>query len=162
MASYRVGSGWDVHRLMPKGKPLVLGGVQIDYVMGVEAHSDGDVVAHSLSDALLSAIGKDDIGSYFPDDDPQWENLEGKEMIKRVSAIVKNEGFSIENVVITIFAQYPKLKPYRRHIKESVVGWLDIEIGQVAVHFNTVERIGVIGGGVAIACHSMVLVERKF
>ncbi len=162
MASYRVGSGWDVHRLVPKGKPLVLGGVEIEYALGLDAHSDGDVVAHSLSDALLGAIGEDDIGGYFPDDDPQWENLEGKEMVRHVLGVVTDRGFSVVNVVVTIFAQYPKLKPYRKRIREGVAGWLGLDPYHVAIHFNTVEGIGVVGAGAAIVCHSVVLVERKF
>ena len=156
-----MGSGWDVHRLVPAGKPFVLAGVRIDYPLGLKAHSDGDVVAHSLADALLSAIGENDIGEHFPDNDPNWENATGEEIVGKVVELVRARGFTVVNVVITIFAQYPKLKPYRISIKNSVCKWLNLETNSVAVHFNTVEGLGVIGAGAAVACHTVVLIKRK-
>jgi 2-C-methyl-D-erythritol 2,4-cyclodiphosphate synthase len=154
----RVGFGYDVHALV-KGRPLILGGVKIPYLFGLQGHSDADVLIHAISDALLGAISEGDIGKHFPDTDPQYKNIQSTILLKRVMTKMKEKGFHIINIDTTILAQKPKLSDHIPRMVKEIAATLEIETERVNVKATTSEGLGFAGRGEGIAAHAVALVE---
>ena len=151
---YRVGLGIDAHRLV-EGRPLVLGGVKIDYDMGLLGHSDADVVLHAVSDAILSASNNRDIGYHFPDTDDTYAGADSAVLLKNVVKMSEDMGYAIENISLVIVCQRPKLRDYIPLIASSISSIVGIDVRRVSVSATTTERMGYAGEGVGIACESV-------
>jgi 2-C-methyl-D-erythritol 2,4-cyclodiphosphate synthase len=160
LVQYRIGSGHDSHRL-EVGRPLVLGGVRIDHPRGPVSHSDGDVVLHAITDALLGAIGAGDIGDGFPDTDPQWKDADSVLFVHAALARVNQAGFRVVNIDVTIFAQEPKLGPVKAAMRSRIAKLLGVPEDRVNVKAKTGEKVGHIGRSEAIASHAVVLIGSK-
>ncbi len=130
----RTGQGWDVHRLTA-GRPLILGGVEIPSDLGLDGHSDADVLSHAITDALLGAIAREDIGFHFPNTDPRWKGAASDAFLKHAASLVREQGWRICNVDSTVILERPKLKEFRTRIREALAASLGIEIGCVSVKF---------------------------
>jgi 2-C-methyl-D-erythritol 2,4-cyclodiphosphate synthase len=154
----RVGLGYDVHALVP-GRPLTLGGIRIPYLLGLQGHSDADVLLHAICDALLGAIADRDIGKHFPDTDPQYKNIQSALLLKKVAVKVRKKGFHIVNVDSTIVAQKPKLSDFIPRMVSEIAGILDMDAGKVNVKATTTEGLGFTGRGEGIAAYAIALVE---
>lgn len=154
-AQVRVGIGYDIHRLV-SDRPLVLGGVHIEHDRGLLGHSDGDVVLHSLADALLGAAGMGDIGALFPDTDPAYKDVDSRELLKDVFGRLRNAGFRPGNVDIIIHAERPNLSRYKKAITESVAGLLEMGVAGVNVKAKTNEGLGPVGAREGMACTAVV------
>lgn len=155
----RVGIGFDFHRLT-HGRKLILGGVGIPFEKGLLGHSDGDVLLHAISDAILGALSEDDIGVHFPDTDKDTEGIDSALILERVSQIVRQRGYRIVNIDCVIVAQLPKIAPYRAAMKERIASILSIDPQAVGVKGKTTEGLGPEGSGEAVAAHAVVLLER--
>ena len=156
----RIGNGYDLHRLVP-GRPLILGGVRIPFEKGLEAHSDGDVICHAVTDAVLGAAGAGDIGRHFPDTDSAWKNADSIELLRRASAIVGDAGYAIVNVDVVVIAQRPKLAPHVEAIRSNVAGALGCDAAQISVKGKTNEGVDSMGAGESIAVHAVALLSRR-
>jgi 2-C-methyl-D-erythritol 2,4-cyclodiphosphate synthase len=156
----RVGQGFDTHRLI-EGKPLVLGGLQIRYSRGLLGYSDGDVVIHSLCDALFGAAGLEDIGEHFPDTDPQYKNADSRGLLRKTWKIVKGKGYRISNIDIIIFAEKPRLGRFKKKIAESLADLLRVEKNRVGVKAKTGEGVGPVGTQEVISASAIVLLEEE-
>jgi 2-C-methyl-D-erythritol 4-phosphate cytidylyltransferase/2-C-methyl-D-erythritol 2,4-cyclodiphosphate synthase len=156
----RVGSGYDLHRLV-EGRPLVLGGVTIPSERGLAGHSDADALAHAVTDAILGAASLGDIGQHFPDTDPRWEGASSLDLLARAAAMAGERGFSVVNVDATVVAERPKLGPHRAAITESLGRALHLEPGAVSVKAKTNEGVDAAGRGEAIAVHAVVLLQKR-
>ncbi len=154
---YRIGHGYDVHRF-GEGEFITLASVKIPYHHGFIAHSDGDVLIHSLCDALLGSIAAGDIGQHFPDTDKQYENIDSSILLEQVCRILKHEQYSIVNVDISIIAQAPKMSPHIQTMRQCLADLLDISISQINIKATTTENLGFIGREEGIAVHSVVMV----
>ena len=154
----RVGFGYDVHPFA-SGRPLVLGGVEIPYLLGLLGHSDADVLLHAISDALLGAIAAGDIGRHFPDTDPQYRGIKSTILLKRVAALVQGKGFRIVNVDSTILAQKPRLAEVLPRMVEEIAKVLEIDPDRVNVKATTSEGLGFAGRGEGIAAYAVVLID---
>jgi 2-C-methyl-D-erythritol 2,4-cyclodiphosphate synthase len=154
----RVGFGYDVHALV-KGRPLILGGVKIPYLLGLQGHSDADVLIHAISDALLGAISEGDIGRHFPDTDPQHKNIQSTILLKRVMTMMREKRFHILNIDTTILAQKPKLSDHIPRMVKEIADTLEIETERVNVKATTSEGLGFAGRGEGIAVHAVALLE---
>jgi 2-C-methyl-D-erythritol 2,4-cyclodiphosphate synthase len=159
-ADYRVGIGTDIHR-MAEGRRLMLGGVYIPYPAGLLGHSDGDVVLHAIVDALLGAAGMGDIGTLFPDTDPQWKDADSKLFLYSVKEQLDKKQWEVVNVDVTIHAEAPKLGPLKGQIRRCIAGLLDIDFASVNVKGKTNEGLGEIGTGEAMAATAVALVRKK-
>ncbi len=153
--SYRIGIGYDIHRLV-EGRKLFIGGIEIPYIKGLLGHSDGDVLIHAVCDALLGAAGQGDIGMHFPDTDPKYLNVCSVELLKAVLELVKNNGFSVNNVDSVIIAQQPVLAPFKKQIQINIAGILKIDAGRVNIKAKTNEGLGELGREEAIASYAAV------
>jgi 2-C-methyl-D-erythritol 2,4-cyclodiphosphate synthase len=153
----RVGLGYDVHALV-SGRPLVLGGVRIPYLYGLQGHSDADVLLHAIGDALLGAIAHGDIGRHFPDTDLQYRGIRSTELLKRVATMVREKGFHVVNVDSTIVAQKPKLSEVIPKMVQQIAEVLEIEPSRVNVKATTTEGLGFAGRGEGIAAYAIALV----
>jgi 2-C-methyl-D-erythritol 2,4-cyclodiphosphate synthase len=149
-AAVRIGQGWDIHRLV-EGRPLRLGGVEVPYERGLLGHSDGDVILHALTDALLGALAAGDIGQHFPDTDPKLRGIDSAVMLGEVVALVAQRGYRIGNVDVTVLAEHPKLAPHMAAIQQRVAVLLGVTREQVGIKAKTMEGLGAIGTGDAIA-----------
>ena len=154
----RIGHGYDVHRLV-ECRDLVLGGVTIPYEKGLLGHSDADVLLHAVSDALLGAAALGDIGKHFPDTDPAYKGANSLKLLQIVAEKVRNAGFSVSNVDVTMIAQAPKLRPYIDRMRQNIADALDIDIDRVNVKATTEEHLGFTGTGEGMACHAVCLLE---
>jgi 2-C-methyl-D-erythritol 2,4-cyclodiphosphate synthase len=154
----RVGFGYDVHPLV-EGRPLILGGINIPYLYGLQGHSDADTLLHAISDALLGAVAEGDIGRHFPDTDPQYKNIRSTILLKKVMTRVREKGFHILNIDATILAQKPKLSNYIPRMVKEIADVLEIEMGRVNVKATTSEGLGFAGRGEGISAHAVALVE---
>jgi 2-C-methyl-D-erythritol 2,4-cyclodiphosphate synthase len=154
----RVGFGYDVHPLV-EGRPLILGGIKIPYLFGLQGHSDADVLLHAISDALLGAIAEGDIGRHFPDTDPQYKNIRSTVLLNKVVTKVREKGVHILNVDATILAQKPKLSDHIPRMVKEIADVLEIETGRINVKATTSEGLGFVGKGEGIAAYAVVLVE---
>lgn len=152
----RVGHGFDLHRL-EHGLKLVVGGVHIPHTKGCVAHSDGDVVYHAVTDAILGALGLEDIGQLFPDNAPQWKNADSSIFLSQAYQLMSDHGYGLGNVDITVVLQEPKLSPHKHAIKSNLAKLLKCDVSQVNVKAKTHEQVDALGQGLAIACHVVVL-----
>ena len=155
MSEYRTGLGWDVHRIAP-GRPLILGGVTIPCEFGLEGHSDADVLAHAITDALLGAAALGDIGMHFPDSDPRWKGADSLRFLRHARDLVGQAGYRIVNVDSTVILERPKLKDYRLAIRERLASTLELEVERVSVKFKTAEGVGPVGEGRAAEAQAIV------
>ena len=154
----RVGHGYDVHRLV-EGRKLILGGVAIPFDRGLAGHSDADVLLHAVCDALLGSLALGDIGIHFPDSDPQFKDISSLELLEKVAGMVKEKGFSIGNIDVTLVAEQPKISPYIAQMQEAIVRTAALEKDRVSIKATTTEGLGFVGKGEGIAAHAVVLVE---
>ena len=153
----RIGQGYDAHKFKDSGK-LVLGGVEVPYEKGMEAHSDGDVVIHALCDALLGAMALGDIGKHFPDTDDSYKGIDSRILLKNVMDKVRDGGMKLGNADITIIAQAPKLAPYIQQIREVLASDMSTAISNVSVKATTTEKMGFTGRAEGIAVQATVLI----
>ncbi len=154
----RIGHGYDLHRLVPD-RPLILGGVTIPYEKGLLGHSDADVAVHAIMDALLGAAALGDIGKLFPDKDPQYAGADSVELLRRVGALLAVDGYKPVNIDCTILAQAPKLAPHTLAMRTRIAEALGIDVDAVSVKATTEEGMGATGEGLAIAAHSVCLID---
>lgn len=154
----KVGLGYDVHPLVPN-RPLVLGGIRIPYLLGLQGHSDADVLLHAICDALLGAIGEGDIGKHFPDTDFQYRDIRSTVLLERVALKIRDKGFHLLNIDTTIVAQKPKLSDFIPRMTNQIAEVLKIDPGKVNVKATTTEGLGFAGRGEGIAAYAVVLVE---
>ncbi len=157
--SFRVGLGYDVHRLA-EGETLWLGGILIPHYKGEVAHSDGDVLIHAICDALLGSVKLRDIGTHFPDNSLEFKNIDSKILLEKSYDLVKDKSYVIENIDATVSAQNPKLKPYIPEMEETMANVLGISADQVSVKATTTEKLGFEGREEGISAHAVVLVKR--
>ena len=159
MTNIRVGMGYDIHQL-EDNLPFLLGGVQIDYPKGILAHSDGDIVFHSIADALLGAAGLGDIGLFFPDNDMKYKNIDSSLILSEVILKLRNLSYAIGNIDITIVLEQPKLSLIIPEIKTSISNQLKIDEDCVNIKATTSEGMGFFGIGKGIACYAIVLIQK--
>jgi 2-C-methyl-D-erythritol 4-phosphate cytidylyltransferase/2-C-methyl-D-erythritol 2,4-cyclodiphosphate synthase len=153
----RVGTGYDLHRLV-EGRPLILGGVTLPHTHGLAGHSDADVLAHAVTDAVLGAVALGDIGRHFPDTDPQWSGADSMVMLAHAVDLARRAGYRVENVDAVVIAERPKLLPHLPAIRASLARRLDVDLDRVSVKGKTNEGVGELGRGEAIAVHAVALV----
>jgi len=152
----RVGTGYDVHRLVP-GRPLMLGGVRVEYTLGLEGHSDADVLLHAIMDALLGAAGLGDIGCQFPPEDERYRDAPSLDLLDAVRRLLEQRGWRVLNVDATLVAERPKISPYLPAMKRAVAKVLDITEGQVGIKATTNEGMGFVGRGEGMAAVAVAL-----
>ncbi|MGN0614265.1 MAG: 2-C-methyl-D-erythritol 2,4-cyclodiphosphate synthase [Porcipelethomonas sp.] len=158
--SFRIGHGYDVHRLTENRK-LILGGVCIPYEKGLLGHSDADVLVHAVMDSLLGALALGDIGKHFPDTDPRYSGADSIELLKHVCSLIEEEGYFIGNIDATILAQRPKLAPFIENMRKNIADAAGCSISQVSVKATTEEKLGFTGEGLGISAHCVALLEKK-
>jgi 2-C-methyl-D-erythritol 2,4-cyclodiphosphate synthase len=154
---FRTGIGIDAHRLVP-GRPLVLGGVRIDYPRGLEGHSDGDALLHALTDALLGSVAAPDIGALFPPGDPKWKDADSALFLERAVRIVAERGYAVSSVDVVVVAEAPKLAPYLPSIRERLSKLLGIDPGAIGLKATTTDGLGFTGRGEGISVHAVATV----
>jgi 2-C-methyl-D-erythritol 2,4-cyclodiphosphate synthase len=154
----QIGIGYDVHRLV-KGRKLILGGAIIPFEKGLLGHSDADVLVHAVCDALLGSVGLGDIGRHFPDTDPQYKDISSLTLLAQTNAMVRQKGFTIRNIDTIIFAEAPKITPYRQTMQKNLAHAVELTPGCINIKATTTEGLGVIGKGEGIGAMSVVLVE---
>jgi 2-C-methyl-D-erythritol 2,4-cyclodiphosphate synthase len=155
LSEIRTGLGWDVHRIAA-GRPMILGGVTVACEFGLDGHSDADVLAHAVTDAILGAAALGDIGMHFPDSDPQWKGCDSLVFLRHAHELAKQSGYRIVNLDSTIILERPKLKDYRQAIRERLAAALDLEIDRVSVKFKTAEKVGPVGEGRSAEAQAIV------
>ncbi len=156
----RIGHGYDVHRLV-ECRDLILGGVRIPYERGLLGHSDADVLLHAVSDALLGAAALGDIGKHFPDTDPAYKGADSLKLLQIVAQKVKDAGYTVSNVDVTMIAQAPKLRPYIDQMRQNIADALGVDISRVNVKATTEEHLGFTGTGEGMACHAVCLIDEQ-
>ena len=156
----RIGIGYDIHQLK-RGRRLVLGGVTIPFEKGLLGHSDADVLLHAVCDALLGAAGLGDIGLYFPDTDNEFKDMESIKLLDKTNKMIREKGFTIINIDSTIFAEAPKLSPYRKEMEINIAQTLEIDPCRINIKATTTEGLGMIGKGEGIGAMSVVLLRRN-
>ena len=157
--TFRVGTGYDVHRLAPN-RQLIIGGVNIPHTNGLQGHSDADVLTHAIMDALLGAAGKGDIGQHFPDSDMAYKDASSLRMLAAVGKLLTQEGWQVENIDATIIAQAPKLAPHRENMIKNITQTLSIQPSAVNVKATTEEGLGFTGAGQGIAAQAICLIKK--
>lgn len=157
--NYRIGHGYDVHRLV-EGRKLILGGVLIPYKTGLLGHSDADVLLHAVCDALLGAASMRDIGYHFPDKDPAYEGISSLILLKKTSELIASKGYNVSNIDVTVIAQAPKLSPYIEQMAANIAECLQIDKDQVNVKATTEEHMGFTGTGEGIAAHAVCILQK--
>lgn len=156
----RIGHGYDVHRLVP-GRNLILGGVKIPYELGLDGHSDADVLIHAVMDALLGAAGLGDIGRHFPDTDPAYKGISSMKLLRIVGQKIGEAGYRVGNVDVTMIAQRPKLKDFIPQMEGNIAAELGTCASCVNIKATTEEHLGFTGEGLGMACHAVCLLESK-
>ena len=157
---YRIGNGYDVHRLI-KGRKLILGGVDIPHDLGLDGHSDADVLCHALCDSLLGAAGAGDLGKYFPDTDNKWKGVSSLVLLEKSGELVAERGFQISNIDTTIVAQQPKIGPHIESMTTNISETLKIDPTQINIKATTTERLGFTGREEGIAAYAVTLLKTK-
>jgi 2-C-methyl-D-erythritol 2,4-cyclodiphosphate synthase len=158
MTDFRIGHGYDIHRLVPNRK-LIIGGVHIESELGLDGHSDADVAVHAVMDALLGAASLGDIGTHFPDTDPEYSGADSIELLKITGSMIEKAGYSVGNIDVTIVAENPRMAPYIGRMRENIAGALGITINHVSVKATSSEKIGVIGRGEGIGAMATALLR---
>lgn len=158
--SIRIGHGYDVHKFGGTG-PIIIAGVEIDHVMGLIAHSDGDVVLHALCDALLGAMALGDIGKHFPDTDPALAGVDSRELLRHVYKLITDKQFQLGNLDLTIVAQAPKMAPHIDLMRQNIANDLNADMDQINVKATTTEKLGFAGRKEGIAAHAVVLLTQQ-
>lgn len=156
----RIGQGYDLHRLV-EGRPLIIGGVRIEHPKGLDGHSDADVLAHAMTDAILGALALGDIGSHFPDTDPRFKDADSLDLLVTAHGLVRGAGYRIANIDSTVIAQQPKLRPYIEGIRQRIAEALNLHKSAVSVKAKTNEHVGPEGREEAISAHAVVLLEES-
>ena len=159
MSEIRTGLGWDVHRIA-LGRPLILGGIAVPCEFGLEGHSDADVLAHAITDAILGAAALGDIGMHFPDSDPKWKGCDSLVFLRHARDLAAQRGYTIVNVDSTIILERPKLKDFRQTIRERLAETLGIEVDRVSVKFKTAEKVGPVGEGRSAEAQAIVTLQK--
>ena len=159
MCNFRIGHGYDVHRLVPE-RDLILGGVTVPFEKGLLGHSDADVLLHAVCDALLGALALGDIGKHFPDSDPQYAGIDSRLLLSRTAELIREKGWQIGNVDATVVAQAPRLSPYIQEMRENIATVLDLPLDAINVKATTEEHLGFTGEGLGIAAHAVCLLVR--
>ena len=154
----RIGHGYDVHRLV-ECRDLILGGVKIEYELGLLGHSDADVLLHAVMDALLGAAALRDIGYHFPDTDPAYKGADSRMLLREVGRKIKTAGYKVGNIDVTMIAQRPKLKDYLPQMVKNIAEDLNISENQVNIKATTEEKLGFTGEGLGMSCHAVCLLE---
>ncbi len=155
----RIGHGFDVHKFGGEG-PITLGGVKIPYQYGLVAHSDGDVVLHAITDALIGALALGDIGKLFPDNDPQYKGIDSRILLRKVYSIIQNKGYELVNLDTTIIAQEPKMRGHVDQMRVNIAEDLNVNFDQISVKATTTEQLGFTGRKEGIACEAVVLLTK--
>ena len=158
----RIGNGYDIHRLV-SGRPLIMGGQRLEHPqgLGLDGHSDADVLVHAIMDALLGALSLGDIGRHFPPEDPRWKGADSLELLERVMELISVQGWSVINVDTVVVAERPKLKPHIEAIRAAIAGRMGLEPSQVGVKATTNEGLGPTGREEGIACHAVALLQQS-
>ena len=156
----RIGHGYDVHRLVPN-RDLIIGGVKIEYELGLDGHSDADVMLHAVMDALLGAEALRDIGYHFPDTDMRYKGADSRMLLREVARKIDEAGYKLGNVDVTMIAQRPKLKPHIPQMMENIAADLGVDVGRVNVKATTEEKLGFTGEGLGMSCHAVCILEEK-
>ena len=159
MCNFRIGHGYDVHRLVAD-RTLILGGVTVPYEKGLLGHSDADVLLHAICDALLGALALGDIGKHFPDSDAQYENIDSRILLSRSAELIREKGWQIGNVDATVVAQAPRLSPYIEEMRKNIADTIKLPLDAVNVKATTEEHLGFTGEGLGIAAHAVCLLFR--
>ena len=159
MCNFRIGHGYDVHRLVTE-RSLILGGVTIPYEKGLLGHSDADVLLHAVCDALLGALALGDIGKLFPDNDPQYAGIDSRLLLLKTAELIREKGWQIGNIDATVVAQAPRLSPYIQEMRENIAATLELSIDAISVKATTEEHLGFTGEGLGIAAHAICLLFR--
>ena len=154
----RIGHGYDVHKLV-EGRDLIIGGVKIEHTLGLLGHSDADVLLHAVSDALLGAAGLGDIGKHFPDTDPQYKGADSLKLLQIVAQRVREAGYRVSNIDVTMIAQRPKLRPHIEQMERNIASAVGIDESRVNVKATTEERLGFTGEELGMSCHAVCLLE---
>jgi 2-C-methyl-D-erythritol 2,4-cyclodiphosphate synthase len=155
---FRIGQGWDVHALVP-GRPLVIGGVQIPFALGLLGHSDADVLLHAIIDALLGAMALGDIGKHFPDTDMQWKNADSKKLLLQVKEEMLSRRWEIMNIDATVIAQAPKLASHIPDMCKQIADILGLDISQINIKAKTAEKLGPVGQGMSVEAQAVALIQ---
>ena len=159
MSEIRVGQGWDVHRIAA-GRKMILGGVEVTCEFGLEGHSDADVLAHAITDAILGAAALGDIGMHFPDTDPRWKGCDSLVFLRHACELAGALGWRMGNVDSTVILERPKLKDYRQTVRERLAAALRLGVADVSVKFKTAEKVGPVGEGRSAEAQAVVLLVR--
>ena len=159
MCNFRIGHGYDVHRLVPE-RDLILGGITIPYEKGLLGHSDADVLLHAICDALLGALALGDIGKHFPDNDPQYAGIDSRLLLLKTAGLIREKGWQIGNIDATVVAQAPRLSPHIQEMRENIAATLELPIDAISVKATTEEHLGFTGEGLGIAAHAICLFFR--
>lgn len=154
-----MGLGWDVHRIAA-GRPMILGGVTVPSEFGLEGHSDADVLAHAITDAILGAAALGDIGMHFPDTDLRWKGCDSLVFLRHAVQLAEEQGFRLVNVDSTVILERPKLKDYRQPIRERLAETLKLAVDRVSVKFKTAEKVGPVGEGRSAESQAIVTLEK--
>ncbi|MBO5446061.1 2-C-methyl-D-erythritol 2,4-cyclodiphosphate synthase [bacterium] len=157
---YRIGIGYDIHKLI-EGRDLIIGGVKITHEMGLLGHSDADVLIHALIDAMLGALALDDIGTLFPDTDPQYKGIDSTILLKKVYEYVQDKGYAIVNIDSNIIAQAPKMMPYIPKMKEVLCRILDVKPEDLSIKAKTKEKLDAVGQKLAIEANAVVMLQKR-
>ena len=160
MTALRIGHGYDVHRLVPD-RELILGGVTIPWELGLDGHSDADVLLHAVMDALLGAAALGDIGVIFPDSDPAYLGVSSLTLLRHVAGVLRDNGWLVVNVDATLVAQRPKIGPYRAEMRRNIAEALGVGVDQISVKATTEEHLGFTGEGRGMAAHAIALIEKE-
>ena len=158
-ADYRTGIGYDLHRVVP-GRKLILGGVEIPFEKGPDGHSDGDVILHALTDALLGAAALGDIGEHFPPSDARWKDAASEQFLRQARALIEGAGYRTVNIDVVVVLERPKLLPYREAIRRNLCDTLGLPADAVSVKAKTGEGVGPVGRGEAVEAHATALLAR--
>ena len=160
MEQFRIGHGYDVHRLC-EGRDLIIGGVCIPYELGLLGHSDADVLLHAVMDAVLGSLAMGDIGMHFPDTDEAYRGADSKKLCHAVASLMQEAGYRIGNIDATVIAQRPKLAPYISEMRATIADAFGCELSQISVKATTEEKLGFTGSGEGIAAHAVCLLALK-